>query len=167
MTATFDIKMRITARDPGRSMEFTAVGRSVRGAAGNVRATHVVRLEDGDQGSTRVLLEGDLALGGMLGSVGQKVVAKQAGMVTQSFAEALQQQLAGGAPGAPASATRIPEPGPVAIAEPSTADERSGPPGVSPPGPSGSRNVLALAIAGGIALAGLLVIVRRLTSRPR
>jgi carbon monoxide dehydrogenase subunit G len=96
MTATFDVKMRITARDPGRSMEFTAVGRSVRGAAGNVRATHVVRLEDQDGGSTRVFLDGDVALGGMLGSVGQKVVAKQASVVTQSFAQALHEQLTGG-----------------------------------------------------------------------
>lgn len=100
MTATFDVKMRVTARDPGRSMEFTAVGRSVRGAAGNVRAKHVVRLSDEGSGSTRVLLEGDLALGGMLGSVGQKVVAKQAAAVTQSFAAALQERLRGGGAGA-------------------------------------------------------------------
>jgi carbon monoxide dehydrogenase subunit G len=167
MTATFDIKMRITARDPGRSMEFTAVGRSVRGAAGNVRATHVVRLEDGDEGSTRVLLEGDLALGGMLGSVGQKVVAKQAGMVTQSFAEALQQQLSGGSTGAPAPGTQAPEPRPAAVAEPSTADGRSGAASPPLPGPGGSRNVASLAIAGGIVLAGLLVTVRWLRTRSR
>jgi hypothetical protein len=97
MTATFDVKMRITARDPGRSMEFTAVGRTVKGAAGNVRATHVVLLEDAAEGSTRVRLQGDLALGGMLGSVGQKVVAKQADAVTQSFAQALAAELSGGA----------------------------------------------------------------------
>jgi carbon monoxide dehydrogenase subunit G len=167
MTATFDIKMRITARDPGRSMEFTAVGRSVRGAAGNVRATHIVRLEDGDEGSTRVVLEGDLALGGMLGSVGQKVVAKQAGMVTQSFAEALQQQLSGGSTGAPAATTQDPEPRPAAVAEPSTADGRSGPSRPPLPSPGGSRNVASLTIAGGIVLAGLLVTVRWLRSRSR
>jgi hypothetical protein len=96
MSATFDLKMRITARDPGRSMEFTAIGRSVRGAAGNVRSTNTVHLEEAD-GGTRVLLDGDVALGGMLGSVGQKVVAKQASKVTRSFAEALERELSGGA----------------------------------------------------------------------
>jgi carbon monoxide dehydrogenase subunit G len=103
MTATFDMKMRITAREPGRSIEFTAIGRTVGGASGNVRSTNTVYLEDAEEGSTRVLLEGDVALGGMLGSVGQKVVAKQAGRVTKSFAEALQLELSGGgaAPAAP------------------------------------------------------------------
>jgi carbon monoxide dehydrogenase subunit G len=150
MTATFEIKMRITARDPGRSMEFTAVGRSVRGAAGNVRATHVVRLAGDDDGSTRVLLEGDVALGGMLGSVGQKVVAKQASLVAQSFAQALQEQLSGGA-------------------EVPTASERSGPsdsgPSDPPPASGASRNVGPTVIAGAIAFAGLLVTIRRLRSR--
>jgi carbon monoxide dehydrogenase subunit G len=117
MTATFDVKMRITERDPGRSMQFTAVGRSVRGAAGNVRATHNVRLEENGEGSTRVVLEGDLALGGMLGSVGQKVVARQAEVVTQAFAEALRQELSGGGeepeppapPGSPEPAAAVPK----------------------------------------------------------
>ena len=71
MSATFDLKMRITDRDPGRSMEFTAIGRSVRGAAGNVRSTNTVALEEAEGGGTRVTLDGDVALGGMLGSVGQ------------------------------------------------------------------------------------------------
>jgi hypothetical protein len=79
-------------------MEFTGIGRSVRGAAGNVRSTNRVELEEAENGSTRVLLESDMALGGMLGSVGQKVVAKQASLVTKSFAQALAQELSGGAP---------------------------------------------------------------------
>ena len=95
MSATFDLKMRITERDPGGSMQFTAIGRSVRGAAGNVRSTNTVQLEAAEGGGTRVTLDGDLALGGMLGSVGQKVVAKQAGKVTRSFAEALERELTG------------------------------------------------------------------------
>ena len=97
MSATFDMKMRITAREPGRSMEFTGIGRSVKGAAGNVRSTNRVQLEEAGEGGTRVLLEADVALGGMLGSVGQKVVAKQATAVTKSFAEALERELSGGA----------------------------------------------------------------------
>jgi carbon monoxide dehydrogenase subunit G len=95
MSATFDLKMRITNRDPGKSLEFTAVGRSVKGAAGNLRATNTVVLEPADNGSTRVLLDGDLALGGVLGSLGGKVVAKQAGQVTKEFAQRLERELKG------------------------------------------------------------------------
>jgi carbon monoxide dehydrogenase subunit G len=153
MTATFDIKMRITARDPGRSIEFTAVGRSVRGAAGNVRATHVVRLEEGDNGATRVVLEGDVALGGMLGSVGQKVVAKQAAVVTQSFAEALAQELSGGEGAAAQAAAGV------AVTE-------SSEPGAELAQPVGgsSRSVGSIAVAGGILLVVLLA-VRWMRSR--
>ena len=118
MTATFDLKMRITDRQPGRAMQFTAIGRSVRGAAGNIRTANVVRLEEVDGGeATRVHLDADVALGGMIGSVGQKVVAKQAGKVTKTFAETLQRELRGdgpaptGAPApAPAAASRQPSP---------------------------------------------------------
>jgi len=164
MTATFDVKMRITARDPGRSMEFTAVGRSVRGAAGNVRATHIVRLEEHEEGSTRVLLEGDLALGGMLGSVGQKVVAKQASAVTQSFAQALQQQLSGGAP-APAA--------PTAPEGPPTAPAKAPPPeaAVAEPEPAGglagatAREIGPRMLVAGVAVALGLLLVRWLRSR--
>jgi uncharacterized protein len=169
MSATFDIKMRITARDPGRSIEFTAVGRSVRGAAGNVRATHVVRLEDGDGGSTRVLLEGDLALGGMLGSVGQKVVAKQAGIVTQSFAQALEHELSGGTAAAAEAETPSPEPAAeperVAASGRSTAQLPSAPSGLPQSSTNGSRNLGTIAFAAGIVLAGLLLTLRRRRSR--
>jgi carbon monoxide dehydrogenase subunit G len=158
MTATFDVKMRVIARDPGRSMEFTAVGRSVRGAAGNVRATHVVRLEEYEEGSTRVSLEGDLALGGMLGSVGQKVVAKQASAVTQSFAQALAQELSGGAAPAPA-----PEPEAQAPPEPVTSADAAG--GAAQPLPAQTRNLASRVMAAGVAIVVVLFAVRRLRSR--
>jgi hypothetical protein len=118
MSATFDMKMRITERDPGRAMQFTAIGRTVRGAAGNIRTANVVRLQELDDGAaTRVILDADVALGGMIGSVGQKVVAKQAGKVTRTFAETLQRELRGeraappsGPGSAPAPATAPPNP---------------------------------------------------------
>jgi hypothetical protein len=46
---------------------------------------------------TVVLVEGDVALAGALGSVGQKVVAKQAGKVTAQFSRNLEAALGGGA----------------------------------------------------------------------
>lgn len=138
MTATFDMKMRITGREPGRSIEFTAIGRSVRGAAGNVRSTSRVHLEDGEDGSTRVVLEGDVALGGMLGSVGQKVVAKQAGEVTRAFAQALQAELAGGSatPGTPPDAAATPGATAEAAATPGAPADAAALPGVSAAAPS-------------------------------
>jgi carbon monoxide dehydrogenase subunit G len=157
MTATFDMKMRITAREPGRSIEFTAIGRTVGGASGNVRSTNTVYLEDAEEGSTRVLLEGDVALGGMLGSVGQKVVAKQAGRVTKSFAEALQLELSGGgaAPAAPVT------PGP---REPATPEP---PPSLPVPQrlsrvPGGTVGATA---AGALLLAVIMLALRGLRSR--
>ena len=97
MTATFDLKMRITERQQGERIQFTAVGRAVKGAAGNVRTQNTVRLEEAEEG-TRVLLEADLAMGGVLGSVGQKVVAKQADAVTREFAASLERAIKGEPP---------------------------------------------------------------------
>ncbi len=94
MNATFAANVRITDREPERRMAFTAVGKSVRGAAGNVRAEVVVGLRPSATG-TVVDVEGDVALAGALGSVGQKVVAKQAGKVTAQFARNLESALGG------------------------------------------------------------------------
>jgi uncharacterized protein len=105
MTATFDIKMRVTEREPQERMSFTAVGRAVKGAMGNVRTTNTVRLADVDEG-TRVDLEADLAMGGVLGSVGEKVVSKQVAQVTKAFAASLERSIKGEAP----AATAVPAP---------------------------------------------------------
>jgi len=161
MSATFDLKMRITDRDPGRSMEFTAIGRSVRGAAGNVRSTNTVALEEAEGGGTRVTLDGDVALGGMLGSVGQKVVAKQAGKVTRSFAEALERELSGNGAAEAAPAPQAAEP-PVPENRPQIAPA---PAPLPAPPPRESRASLAAAAAAGPAAATLVLwLLRRLRS---
>jgi carbon monoxide dehydrogenase subunit G len=108
MRATFDMKMRITERRPQELLRFTATGRAVRGAAGNVRSVNTVQLQPVD-GGTRVDLEADVALGGVLGSVGQKVVEKQAAQVTRAFSEQLERALKG-EPVGPASAPARPAP---------------------------------------------------------
>jgi carbon monoxide dehydrogenase subunit G len=95
MTATFVLRMRITERIVNERIAFQAVGRAVRGAAGNVRTTNVVTLAAADEGGTRVEVGGDLAMGGVLGSVGQKVIAKQVKQVTSDFAASLQAALKG------------------------------------------------------------------------
>jgi uncharacterized protein len=95
MTTTLDMRMQITERVPPSTLSFTATGRSVKGAVGHVRATNVIELSQEDEGSTRVSVAADIALGGMIGSVGQKAVAKQARKISQSFAAALQREIRG------------------------------------------------------------------------
>jgi carbon monoxide dehydrogenase subunit G len=95
MTATFAANVRIVERVPEKLIQFTAAGRSVRGAMGNVRATVTVQVEPaGDR--TVVMVEGDVVLAGALGSVGQKVAAKQAAKVTAQFSRNLEAALSGG-----------------------------------------------------------------------
>lgn len=109
MSATFAADLTIVERVPEKRVAFTATGKTVRGAMGNVRASVTVELEpDGD--GTNVVVEGDVALAGALGSVGQKVVAKQAGKVTAAFARNLEAALGGevAQPASPVSAVDTP-----------------------------------------------------------
>lgn len=93
MSATFEARMQVTGRDPGRSIAFSATGRAIHGAAGNVRVVNSVRLEDEVGGGTRVLLDADVAMGGMLGAVGSKVIARQASKAAAVFATNLEELL--------------------------------------------------------------------------
>jgi carbon monoxide dehydrogenase subunit G len=95
MKATFDTRVKIVERVPRELIRFTATGRTVKGALGNVRASNSVQLEPAG-GSTRVIVEGDITLAGALGSVGQKVISRQAGKVTAEFARNLDIVLNGG-----------------------------------------------------------------------
>ncbi|GAA1789155.1 carbon monoxide dehydrogenase [Planosporangium flavigriseum] len=96
MKATFDAKIKINERVPGELIAFTATGRTVKGALGNVRAGVSVQLAPVNGSATGVVVEGDVVLAGALGSVGQKVVSKQAGKVTAEFARNLDIMLNGG-----------------------------------------------------------------------
>ena len=150
LTSTFDLKMRITERKPEELMRFTTIGRAVKGAAGNVRATNSVSLEE-SEGRTRVGLEADLAMGGMLGSVGQKVIAKQATEVTKAFATTLERAVKGEAtiPARIDAGGEEPAVGPVAL------------PGTSAlPAPAGPSQRQLLLIAAAAILA--LLLLRRL-----
>jgi carbon monoxide dehydrogenase subunit G len=100
MTATFEAKVTVLERVTDELIRFRATGRSVRGAVGNLRTENTVRLRSTAEG-TSVLVDGDLVLAGALGSVGQKVVSRQAGKVTAEFAANLQRAL-NGEPPAPA-----------------------------------------------------------------
>jgi uncharacterized protein len=97
MSATFDAKVTVLERVTDELIRFRAAGKSVRGAIGNLRTENTVRLR-GTADGTSVLVEGDLVLAGALGSVGQKVVTRQAGKVTAEFAANLQRALGGELP---------------------------------------------------------------------
>ena len=97
MTATFEAKVTVLERVTDELIRFRATGKSVRGAIGNLRTENTVRLRGTAEG-TSVLVEGDLVLAGALGSVGQKVVARQAAKVTAEFAANLQRALNGELP---------------------------------------------------------------------
>jgi len=153
MTATFDLKMRITERTPHEHLQFTAIGRAVKGAAGNIRTTNTVRLAEAEEG-TRIELESDLAMGGVLGSVGQKVVAKQAGQVTKQFSDALERALKG-----------EPEPA-LAAAAPAEGGVPSPGPAAAPPSPvAGAGARRPLLVAAGLVV--VLVVLRRLVRKER
>ena len=94
MSATFEAKVQITERIERQKIEFSSTGKAVRGAIGNFRSTNTVLLAS-EEGHTRVRVAGDVALGGALGSVGQKVIAKQAEKATTEFSKNLELILSG------------------------------------------------------------------------
>ena len=92
MATTFRAKVRITERVAGARIAFTATGKAVRGAVGNFRAQNAVTLTEAG-GETRVAVEGEVALAGVLGTVGSAVINKHAAKVTAEFARNLEQAL--------------------------------------------------------------------------
>lgn len=92
MSATFKMRVKVLERVPLEFVRFEAVGKSVRGASGNIRINQTVSLRRRES-ATSIGVDADVVLAGALGSVGQKVVAKQAGKVTSAFAENLRREL--------------------------------------------------------------------------
>jgi carbon monoxide dehydrogenase subunit G len=169
MTATFDAKVKITERVSGELIRFTATGRTVKGALGNVRAGTSVRLAPVD-GRTLVSVEGDVTLAGALGSVGQKVVSRQAGKVTAEFARNLDTMLNGGqvtaAPPGPArprtTASGVPQP---AALPSGTGPSGTGPSGTGPSGAEPEADPWPRIAAGLSAVSVLLSLVALVRSR--
>jgi carbon monoxide dehydrogenase subunit G len=113
LTATFDARVSVLERIPEEMIRFRAAGRSIRGAIGNVRTENTVVLRDLPDG-TSVSIDGEMVLAGALGSVGQKVLTRQASNVTAQFAANLQRALRGEAP-VPAGVGVRTQPGPDGI----------------------------------------------------
>jgi uncharacterized protein len=85
MSATFDLRMHVSDSKPNELLEITSVGKTVRGAAGEMRSVNRVELTD-EGGKTGVRLASDVAVGGMLGSVGNKAMEAKAREVAAAFA---------------------------------------------------------------------------------
>src|SRR5262245_61741767 len=96
ISATFEMATAVESRDPLRSLVFASVGRSVKGAAGNLRSKDRVDLEPTPEGGTRVTLTSQVAIGGMLGALGHKAIASKSKEITEKFAQALRAELQAG-----------------------------------------------------------------------
>lgn len=92
VTAIFAMKVSVVEREPGKAIRFKALGRTTKGAVSHLRANGSVQLAE-ETGGTRVTLGADAALGGILGTVGEKVLVKQGEKITAQFGSALQREL--------------------------------------------------------------------------
>ena len=167
MTATFEAKVTVLERVTDELIRFRAAGKSVRGAIGNVCAPRTRSGSAAPPTGPASLVEGDLVLAGALGSVGQKVVARQAAKVTAEFATNLQRALNGelvppaqAGPGrsrvrGPADRRR-PSRGPVAAG---SARPPAGPAG--PAGPADRWSKAAAALSGVSVALSVIILIRQ------
>lgn len=100
VSATFELTTEVAAREPGAFMEFASVGKSVSGAVGDLRSRDRIAFAPTPTGGTRVTLTSEVAVGGMLGALGHKVIAAKSREMTEKFAGALRAALDAGAPSA-------------------------------------------------------------------
>jgi carbon monoxide dehydrogenase subunit G len=156
MTATFDAKVTVLERVPEELIRFRAAGRSVRGAIGNVRTDAAVKLRRIPAG-TSVAVDSDVVLAGALGSVGQKVIARQASKVTAEFAANLQRALSGDAPPRPLAGLRAG----TAAGGARPGDVPAGSPFPSLPPAADPWSRVAAALSGVSVLLSVIVLVRQ------
>jgi uncharacterized protein len=128
------------------------------GAPGTVSADVMVTLEETGPDGTRLTYEADAVVGGMIGGVGQRVLAGVAKKTAGEFFKAVDGVLTGVTPAVPAPR---PEPGQLGAGVPGPF-RTGGEPGVytapapSAAGPSGGF-LRGAAFGAGVALAGVLV----------
>ncbi len=152
---TYKGRVRLTDQDEPSTYHLTAEG---AGTPGTIRAEATVRLEEADNGTT-LHYDADAAVGGMIGGVGQRMIAGVANRTAGEFFTAVERELSGVPVAAPAGDA--------------AGTERAGDAEIgrvyagTPVQPSGRRTAdrLIAAVAGAVlALLGVLV-GRRLGSR--
>jgi len=155
--------IHLTGQDPPNEYTLVASG---QGAPGTIRAQARVRLLDGDGGSTVLSYDADAVVGGMIGGVGQRLLAGVAKKTAQEFFTAVDQYLAMGpvppaAGQAAAGAARAPAIAPAGAAiAPAGGQPARAPAGelYRAPAPAGGRDLVAGAVLGAaIALAGVVI----------
>ncbi|MEX2503251.1 MAG: carbon monoxide dehydrogenase subunit G [Egicoccus sp.] len=121
------------------------------GAPGTIRADATIRLDEVEDGSTCVFYDADAVIGGMIGGVGQRMIAGVAKKTAGEFFSAVERELVGGpVAAAPAAPT------PTAGATPSEVGQVfSGAPTTVPVSGDANRLVGLLAAFGLGALAAL------------
>lgn len=92
LSATFNLRWHISSVEPQRLIEVVSIGKTIRGAVGELRATNRVELEPEDR-RTKVRVVLDVAVGGILGSVGHKMMAAKAREVGAGFARNVSREL--------------------------------------------------------------------------
>ena len=92
VSATFDLTTEINEKKVPQSMAISAIGRSIKGARGDLRATAQVELRENSD-ETEVHITGTVFLGGMLGSMGHRVIAGRISELTRELAVGLSKEL--------------------------------------------------------------------------
>lgn len=143
--------VRLTAQDPPNAYTLIASG---QGAPGTVQAEARVQLADGDAGVTLLSYDADAVVGGMIGGVGQRVLAGVAKKTAGEFFRAVDSFLTSGA--LPAGLPAEPPAGAAAVGPGAPAAVYRAAPGA----PAGSANhsfARGALLGAGIALAGVLI----------
>ena len=123
ISATFESRVHVNERIAPSRLHFSTTGKAIRGAIGNFRAESTVTLLSGETG-TAIRVETEAALAGVLGSVGQKIIARQAEKIAADFAGRLEEKLSGrsdAAPDAPPTAVAEARSGAPALPRPAAA----------------------------------------------
>lgn len=93
ISATFEMTTQIDARETGKFLSLSSVGKSVKGAVGSLRSHDRVEFEGTPEGGTSITLTSELMVGGMLGALGHKAIASKSKELTEKFAQALQAEI--------------------------------------------------------------------------
>jgi len=153
---TYAGDVRIADQRPPTAFMLRASG---AGAPGTVSADVQVQLAPGDDGTTVLSYDADAVVGGMIGGVGQRMLAGVATRTADQFFAAVDAVLTGAAP-----ATEVrPAGAPAAAGQPAvfTAPPRA-------PGPFGGQLAAGVALGAAAALLGVLVggwVARRAAAR--
>jgi carbon monoxide dehydrogenase subunit G len=150
---TYAGDVRIADQQPPNAFVLKASG---AGAPGTVAADVQVRLEPGEDGTTVLSYDADAVVGGMIGGVGQRMLAGVAKRTAGDFFAAVDQVLAGAAPAGavPAEAAAGAQPAPAAAAagpQVFTAPPRR------PAAPPGGELAAGVVLGAAAALLGVLV----------